>query len=1332
MIQGESTVIHQKPPRNSQSNRSSKLYTQISQKITTFYEFYINDPEKNKKNYKHKSNHISTTKYNVFTFLPKSFLLQFSRPPNIYFLFIAIIQSIPIISPLTSVTAILPLIFVLCVSMLRELVEDIQRYKYDKLSNSHKVKKINKGKELTIKSEHIEVGDVIIVNENEEFPCDMILLDSMNKESIAYIETASLDGEKTLKTKLGIKELKGLFYENGEKLHFYKSIKGKCLCDMPNPELYRFDGKININLDNGNNGRDVPVTCSQLLLKGALLRQTKQIVGICVYTGHNNKILLNSKNPKMKLSRLEHCMSKLLIVIFIIQIILCIVCAVMHRKYEETHSDFYANYIFQGSELGKVKNESFISFFTYLLLLNTMIPISLIVTLEIVKVIQGFFISQDVELYSHLRKKFCNANSVSIIEELGKINYIFSDKTGTLTCNKMQFKFCIIGNVCYEYEDDSQYLNSNNVSHKKSNTNINEEENPHTSKAENIVIYKRGEGTEKHGKGASNNNVYLGLNSNGNVTDKSRISLLPTKNDRLKVNLPPPLKISNNYMANYISNKQNSKLPQFSLIKEFWYALSIGNECVPIEGKNGSINYSGLSPDDIELVSAAAKQGFALQKSPNDFKIISLGSSSGHRIIEKYKVLNMISFTSDRKRMSIIVKTENDEIKLYIKGADSEIKKRLSSDTNRKHLASITKCTDYFSSKGYRTLFVGYKIIPLAIYMEWSEKLRNSELDLENKAKLVPQCQNEIEQDITLLGATIVEDKLQDKVPDTIRDLRQAGIKIWMLTGDKIDTAENISLSCNLISRSHQCFKISPMTRKRQKTLTSELKTNIPELSLFLKEYTLFEEKTSHLAPFSLLIESAILSKIFSDEETCDTFLSIAVKAESVVCCRVSPLQKALVVKHVKEKDKKNITLSIGDGGNDVSMILEAHVGVGIHGEEGVLAVQSSDFAIGEFKYLRRLLFFHGRTSLNRTSHMILYFFYKNFVFTILQFYFCYYNIASGQSLIDDWFITLFNLLFTALPLGVQALSNFDVREEDNENVRILMPLMYKESKIKSVFNVFSFTMTILKAVLFSVINYFTVMKSGDKSAIGSNGRISDIWFNSLNLYTNIIYTVSLTLLISQHYIIALVPIFVFLTTFGLYYAFCFYAENSIYFNSHAIIIASFSSWKFYLNLIFVSALCFIVDFLLHCSSILMSDSISSELMRERTGYKSKIIARTIKALTQQEVCEEQNEKMDEKSYDDQNDSYSKEKENFSLKILNINSGNQTDHSQPKRSHTTQLAKYKDIGSPNKKHYEDYIKRKTFDIANGGNFDNENGNNNNKNEQTGNFENKMNSALNII
>ena len=167
MIQGESTVIHQKPPRKSQSNRSSKLYTQISQKITTFYEFYINDPEKNKKKYKHKSNHISTTKYNVFTFLPKSFLLQFSRPPNIYFLFIAIIQSIPIISPLTSVTAILPLIFVLCVSMLRELVEDIQRYKYDKLSNSHKVKKINKGKELTIKSEHIEVGDVIIVNENE-------------------------------------------------------------------------------------------------------------------------------------------------------------------------------------------------------------------------------------------------------------------------------------------------------------------------------------------------------------------------------------------------------------------------------------------------------------------------------------------------------------------------------------------------------------------------------------------------------------------------------------------------------------------------------------------------------------------------------------------------------------------------------------------------------------------------------------------------------------------------------------------------------------------------------------------------------------------------------------------------------------------------------------------------------------------------------------------------------------------------------------------------------------------------------------------------------------
>ena len=258
----------------------------------------------------------------------------------------------------------------------------------------------------------------------------------------------------------------------------------------------------------------------------------------------------------------------------------------------------------------------------------------------------------------------------------------------------------------------------------------------------------------------------------------------------------------------------------------------------------------------------------------------------------------------------------------------------------------------------------------------------------------------EMEQNFFLLGVTIVEDKLQDKVPETIQDLRNSGIKIWMLTGDKIDTAENISLSCNLITLENKNFKIKLS------------KSPWAEISHFFNEYSRFsniqmsldegyESNTYSLShdsqlKFSIIIDSPMLSYIFSKKALTQKFLQIAVNAESVVCCRVSPLQKSQVVQELKKINNDFTTLAIGDGGNDVSMILESHVGVGIYGEEGMLAVQSSDFSIGEFKYLRRLLFFHGRNSINRTGNMILYFFFKNFVFSILQFYFMFFDKDNG------------------------------------------------------------------------------------------------------------------------------------------------------------------------------------------------------------------------------------------------------------------------------------------------------------------------------------------------
>ena len=436
--------------------KQSKLDTKEDKK-EQFLEFYINDNNKNKI-YKLKDNRITTTKYNIFTFIPKGLLYQFSRLSNVYFLFTVIIQSIPLISPLTSITAIVPLIFVLGVSMIRELIEDLVRNNYDNLNNEEEIIVLRNNKFVRAMSKTLRYGEIILVYENKNIPADMILIDSGISEGICYVETSSLDGEKTLKLKVANKYTQGFISKDIN--------KNKGITKLFQSKRYSFNGYIKINTPNIDlnyvNGtihtlfkkegctieENINISTNEFLLKGSVLKNTNWIIGIAVYTGMSNKIILNSKKPRLKMSKIEKSLNYFLVLVFIFLILCCIICSIIHRFDYLAHKKFYDNFIFISNS---PTTESAIIFFTYFLLLNTMIPISLIVSTEIIKMIQGIFISWDVLLYSKWRKTFCNAKSVSIIEELGNVNFIFSDKTGTLTKNQLQFKFCIINKKFYKY-----------------------------------------------------------------------------------------------------------------------------------------------------------------------------------------------------------------------------------------------------------------------------------------------------------------------------------------------------------------------------------------------------------------------------------------------------------------------------------------------------------------------------------------------------------------------------------------------------------------------------------------------------------------------------------------------------------------------------------------------------------------------------------------------------------------------------------------------------------------------------------------------------------------
>lgn len=471
-----------------------------------------------------------------------------------------------------------------------------------------------------------------------------------------------------------------------------------------------------------------------------------------------------------------------------------------------------------------------------------------------------------------------------------------------------------------------------------------------------------------------------------------------------------------------------------SIIREWLTLLAVCHTVIPERDADDPdvIVYQAASPDEAALVHAVKRLGFSFNaRTPETVFINALGKE------ERYEVLNVLDFNSTRKRMSVIVRTPNGAIKLYCKGADSVIYERLN-----KSKQPFSKVTEEhlkgFASDGLRTLCLAVAQLTEQQYVEWNKKYVEAETALVDRGARMDEVSELIEKDLFLLGATAIEDKLQDGVPETIHKLAKAGIKIWVLTGDKQETAINIGFSCKLLTKRMDLLVCNEDTSAGVRRWIDDVNARYN----FLPNDGRMDDDT-----LALIIDGASLIHALSPA-LAQSWLGVARRCKAVICCRVSPLQKADIVRLVKNSVKA-ICLAIGDGANDVGMIQAAHVGVGISGQEGLQAARAADYAIGQFRYLQKLLLVHGNWSYRRITLLILYFLYKNATLTLMEVFYAFQNGFSGQILFEEWIISSFNIFFTLLP--PLAIGVFE--QHASKESLLGVPELYKSGPSGKLFN---------------------------------------------------------------------------------------------------------------------------------------------------------------------------------------------------------------------------------------------------------------------------------------
>ncbi|KAI6785068.1 phospholipid-transporting ATPase-like protein [Emericellopsis cladophorae] len=986
------------------------------------------------------ANIISNAKYTAFTFLPITLWNEFSFFFNMYFLLVALSQAIPALRIGYLSTYIAPLAFVLLITMGKEAFDDIGRRKRDTEANSEEYRvlhfdepsfsgtirprrqlksdsqrKKSRGQkaqrhdltdireeeeggdmqpssqvcEISKKSKDLKVGDVLKLSKGQRVPADVVILqcstvvesgeaipakEYAEEEALLALDdsrSASAKGKQTEVESLKNEEQSGTVGEtfirtdqlDGEtdwKLRLASAISQ----NLPLEEFVRLrvtggkpDKKVNEFLGalellpswkdamdyqsslQGDDGKSAPLSIDNTAWANTIIASQATTLAVIIYTGPHTRSALSTSPSRSKTGLLEYEINSLTKILCALTLALSVILVAL-EGFENTEG-----------------NRWYVKIMRFLVLFSTIVPISLRVNLDMGKSAFSWFIQRDPGIPGAV------VRTSTIPEDLGRIEYLLSDKTGTLTQNEMDMKKIHVGTVSYANEA-----------------------------MEEVTSYVR-----------------------------QGFYIQPTTDHSSQTALITP---SSTFTAAANQGATRTRREIGSRVRDVVLALALCHNVTPttdFEDGQEVTSYQASSPDEIAIVRWTESVGLRLAS--RDRTSMTLESTENGRPVVRVRILDVFPFTSDGKRMGIVVHFHTDtnirnpdlstgEIWFYQKGADTVMSNIVvANDWLDEETANMAR-------EGLRTLVVGRKKLSLSQYREFSSEHQEASLAITGReAGMQRVVSHYLESDLELLGVTGVEDKLQRDVKTSLELLRNAGIKIWMLTGDKVETARCVAVSSKLVARGQYIYTVAKLKRK----------DNAQDHLDFLRSK----------ADACLLIDGESLALFLTHFR--QEFISIAVTLPTVVASRCSPTQKAEVALLIKEFTKKRVCC-IGDGGNDVSMIQAADVGVGIVGKEGRQASLAADFSIEQFCHLVKLLVWHGRNSYKRSAKLAQFVIHRGLIIAVCQ---TMYSIAlkfEPEGLYKDWLLVGYATVYTAFPVLSLVLD-----KDVDENLANLYPELYKE-----------------------------------------------------------------------------------------------------------------------------------------------------------------------------------------------------------------------------------------------------------------------------------------------